>query len=82
MAISVVGGVTVSTFLTLYVVPCAYSLASRLESKKHETNLELALVTMEEMESTAREVRRRQYLHLDTAAPNGHAPAPAPRPHA
>ncbi|MBI3557927.1 MAG: efflux RND transporter permease subunit, partial [Deltaproteobacteria bacterium] len=31
MAISIIGGVTVSTFLTLYVVPCVYSLFSRLE---------------------------------------------------
>jgi HAE1 family hydrophobic/amphiphilic exporter-1 len=29
MALSVIGGVTVSTFLTLFVVPCAYSLFSR-----------------------------------------------------
>jgi HAE1 family hydrophobic/amphiphilic exporter-1 len=47
MAISVIGGVTVSTFLTLYVVPCAYSLASRLESKKHETELNEALAILE-----------------------------------
>jgi HAE1 family hydrophobic/amphiphilic exporter-1 len=31
MAISIVGGVSLSTFLTLYVVPCVYSLASRFE---------------------------------------------------
>ncbi len=31
MAISIIGGVTISTFLTLYVVPCVYSLFSRLE---------------------------------------------------
>ncbi len=31
MAISIIGGVTVSTLLTLYVVPCVYSLLSRLE---------------------------------------------------
>jgi hydrophobe/amphiphile efflux-1 (HAE1) family protein len=31
MAISIIGGVTLSTFLTLYVVPCVYSLMSRLE---------------------------------------------------
>lgn len=34
MAVAVVGGVCVSTFLTLFVVPCAYSLAARLENKK------------------------------------------------
>lgn len=31
MAISIIGGVLVSTFLTLYVVPCVYSLFVRLE---------------------------------------------------
>ncbi|HEX7675640.1 MAG TPA: efflux RND transporter permease subunit [Bdellovibrio sp.] len=31
MAISLIGGVSVSTFLTLYVVPCVYSLFSKFE---------------------------------------------------
>ena len=31
MAVAVIGGVTLSTFLTLYVVPCAYELFSKLE---------------------------------------------------
>ena len=35
MAITVIGGVIVSTFFTLLVVPCAYSLMSKLESKAH-----------------------------------------------
>ena len=35
MAITVIGGVIVSTFFTLLVVPCAYSLLSHLESKSH-----------------------------------------------
>lgn len=30
MAISIIGGVTVSTFLTLFVVPCVYELFSRI----------------------------------------------------
>ncbi len=34
MAVVILGGVFVSTFLTLFVVPCAYSLLSRLEKKK------------------------------------------------
>ncbi len=34
MAVTVVGGVLLSTFLTLFVVPCAYSLLSRLERKR------------------------------------------------
>jgi len=36
MAIAVIGGVLVSTFLTLFVVPCAYSLLSRFE--RHPKN--------------------------------------------
>jgi HAE1 family hydrophobic/amphiphilic exporter-1 len=35
MAITVIGGVIVSTFFTLLVVPCAYSLLVKLESKSH-----------------------------------------------
>jgi multidrug efflux pump subunit AcrB len=31
MAISIIGGVIASTILTLFVVPCAYSLMSKLE---------------------------------------------------
>jgi len=34
MAVTVIGGVLVSTLLTLLVVPCAYSLLSRIERKK------------------------------------------------
>lgn len=34
MAVVVLGGVVVSTFLTLFVVPCAYSLMAKLEKKK------------------------------------------------
>jgi multidrug efflux pump subunit AcrB len=48
MSITVIGGVTVSTFLTLYVVPCAYSLASKLESTKHQKELEQALEVLGE----------------------------------
>lgn len=35
MAVAVLGGVFFSTFLTLFVVPAAYSLFSRLEKKKY-----------------------------------------------
>lgn len=35
MAIAIIGGVTASTILTLFVVPCTYSLMSRLE--KHDS---------------------------------------------
>ncbi len=37
MAVSIIGGVAVSTFLTLYVVPCAYLLFSRIQ--KREQNM-------------------------------------------
>jgi hydrophobe/amphiphile efflux-1 (HAE1) family protein len=36
MAISIIGGVAVSTFLTLFVVPCVYSLFSRFERPEIE----------------------------------------------
>ena len=35
MSITVIGGVIVSTFFTLLVVPCAYSLLARLEGTHH-----------------------------------------------
>jgi HAE1 family hydrophobic/amphiphilic exporter-1 len=35
MALAIIGGILVSTFLTLVVVPCAYSLMSVLESPVH-----------------------------------------------
>jgi hydrophobe/amphiphile efflux-1 (HAE1) family protein len=43
MAVVVIGGVVMSTFLTLFVVPCAYSLLSRLESHTHDRDLKEAL---------------------------------------
>ena len=36
MAITIIGGVMVSTFLTLFVVPCGYLLLSKVEHKKYE----------------------------------------------
>ncbi len=39
MAIAVIGGVVFSTGLTLYVVPCFYSLMSRFEGKKEYQKL-------------------------------------------
>jgi HAE1 family hydrophobic/amphiphilic exporter-1 len=35
MAIAVIGGVLVSTLLTLYVVPCAYLVFARLQKREH-----------------------------------------------
>jgi HAE1 family hydrophobic/amphiphilic exporter-1 len=43
MAIVIIGGVLVSTILTLFVVPCAYSLLSGLESRKHRKDVHEAL---------------------------------------
>ena len=45
MAIAVIGGVLVSTFLTLFVVPCAYSLFSRFERRGHQRELNQVLET-------------------------------------
>ena len=36
MAVAVIGGVTLSTFLTLFVVPCAYSLFTKIERKTYQ----------------------------------------------
>lgn len=38
MAIAVVGGVTFSTILTLFVVPCAYEVFSKLEKQSYHAN--------------------------------------------
>ncbi len=40
MAVAVIGGVFLSTILTLFVVPCAYSLFGPFEGKKHQKELE------------------------------------------
>jgi hypothetical protein len=39
MAIAVIGGVLVSTLLTLFVVPCVYELLSRFERRAPESTL-------------------------------------------
>jgi HAE1 family hydrophobic/amphiphilic exporter-1 len=43
MALVVIGGVTVSTFLTLFVVPCVYSLLARFENHSHDRDLKEAM---------------------------------------
>src|SRR6185436_13687047 len=48
MALAVIGGVLISTLLTLIVVPAVYSLFARLESRKHEKELQEALVELGE----------------------------------
>jgi HAE1 family hydrophobic/amphiphilic exporter-1 len=40
MAIAVIGGVIVSTLLTLFVVPCIYSVFTKFERKKYERSSE------------------------------------------
>lgn len=35
MAIAVIGGIALSTLLTLFVVPCAYSLLAKFEHKHY-----------------------------------------------
>lgn len=37
MAVAIIGGVVASTTLTLFVVPCFYSLSSRIEGKRDST---------------------------------------------
>ncbi len=56
MAVSVIGGVTLSTFLTLFVVPCAYSLCSNLEAHKHEGDLQAALEALGELKPAHQEL--------------------------
>ncbi len=49
MAIVVIGGVLVSTFLTLFVVPCAYSLLARFESTRHRKEVREAMDSLKGM---------------------------------
>jgi HAE1 family hydrophobic/amphiphilic exporter-1 len=46
MGVVVIGGVLLSTLLTLFVVPCAYSLMSRFESTRHQKELHEALESL------------------------------------
>jgi multidrug efflux pump subunit AcrB len=43
MSVVVIGGVFFSTMLTLFVVPCAYSLLSKFESKHHSQEVHKAM---------------------------------------
>ncbi len=51
MAQVVIGGVLLSTLLTLFVVPAAYSLLSHLESHRHDRDLKEALKELGEPHS-------------------------------
>ena len=66
MAVTIVGGVAVSTFLTLFVVPCFYQVMSRFESHKHDQELKEALVELGELK--APEVRLRKDGDLEPIA--------------
>jgi HAE1 family hydrophobic/amphiphilic exporter-1 len=72
MAVVVIGGVTLSTILTLIVVPCAYSLLSRFESTRHEKELGEAIESLEEMEIAQRLaiVARSKGLQKEAATPS------------
>lgn len=48
MSLVIIGGVFFSTFLTLFVVPCAYSLFSPLEDRKYDRQVRKALEEMGE----------------------------------
>ncbi|MCX8093274.1 MAG: efflux RND transporter permease subunit [Candidatus Goldbacteria bacterium] len=47
MAVVVIGGVIFSTLLTLFIVPVAFSLLSRFESKKHMDDVREAMKELE-----------------------------------
>jgi len=49
MAVTVIGGVFLSTLLTLFVVPCFYSEMARFESHAHDAELKEALTELGEL---------------------------------
>ncbi|OQA56655.1 MAG: hypothetical protein BWY42_00898 [Candidatus Omnitrophica bacterium ADurb.Bin277] len=51
MATVIIWGTAVSTLLTLYVIPCFYSLASRFESHKHEKEHREAIEILDSLAS-------------------------------
>jgi HAE1 family hydrophobic/amphiphilic exporter-1 len=53
MATVVIWGTAVSTLLTLYVVPCAYSLLTRLESHRHQREHGEAVRILKSLEGAA-----------------------------
>ena len=59
MAMVVIGGVLFSTFLTLLVVPCAYSLMANLENRGHEKDLKQALIELGELSDSPAEQKPR-----------------------
>jgi HAE1 family hydrophobic/amphiphilic exporter-1 len=63
MAVSIIGGVTVSTFLTLFVVPCVYELFSRIQ--KREANM----AEIQEAFAKVAEAETSETLHAPTPKP-------------
>jgi len=53
MAVTIVGGVLVSTFLTLFVVPCFYQVMARFENHEHDEELQEALIQLGELQKRA-----------------------------
>lgn len=53
MAVVVIGGMLVSTILTLFVVPSAYSLLAHLQSHAHDRDLKEALKELGELKEAA-----------------------------
>jgi len=49
MAVTIIGGVFLSTLLTLFVVPCFYELMTRFESHAHDAELREALTELGEL---------------------------------
>jgi multidrug efflux pump subunit AcrB len=68
MAVAIIGGVVVSTLLTLFVVPCVYSLLSRVEGKHAHQEMvsvqDIVTATVSashlEMENTKQSRRKRK----------------------
>ena len=54
MALAIIGGVSVSTFLTLFVVPAAYSLFTRIESRKQGVSAAAVIRAVKESEEAER----------------------------
>jgi HAE1 family hydrophobic/amphiphilic exporter-1 len=63
MAVSIIGGVTVSTFLTLFVVPCVYELFSRIQ--KREANM----AEIQEAFAKVAEAEAGETMHVPTPQP-------------
>ncbi len=52
MAYVVIGGVLFSTMLTLFVVPCAYSLLTAFENKQHMKEVRSAIKELDDAAKT------------------------------